>query len=104
MNDYFLKTTDINSLNTSLVSANIMFEDQNNIYQCREGYQCDIIGIIYDKTGDGKIDILTNLANVAFVPVSGYHCNLRTDEPLTANQQALLPLISKPTKIQRVWL
>lgn len=91
MTDYYLRTTNHAALISALQSANLLDEDQNCIHDL------SIIGTIYEPTGRTLDDEQEMQA------IDGYHANLRTREPLTADQMALLPIIDKPNNPVRVY-
>jgi len=123
MKNYYLKSTDKETLYSALESANIVEkfydpEDENNIrpenldleaewspsgefnWITKEGYSLDEIGTIYKQS----TNMVTNENGDEFpelVAQDGYHANLLAN--LTDEQIALLPVIDAPSTPYRVW-
>jgi hypothetical protein len=64
-----------------------------------DGYDLDIVGIIYKPTGETDAD-----GNPVMEKIDGYHANIRKwDGDFTEEQLAALPLIVPPNKPVRIW-
>lgn len=99
MNDYYLKTTDLQSLWNVLILYNLAERSPDTGEYFAKGIALDIIGTIYKPTGNTiTVDGLTFPEQE---PVEGFHANIRGD--LTAEQIASLPLILAPATPYRVW-
>ena len=102
MQDYYLKTTDIQTLWNLLLEqglAETVTDPEGRPHNVAKGIALDIIGTIYKPTGN-----MVTSGDLTFpeqLPVEGFHANIRGD--LTSEQQAALPLISAPATPYRVW-
>jgi hypothetical protein len=96
MTDHHLKAIDQAALQAALESAGILDAEGFVV----DGYALDIIGTIYEPTGETAPDGDGNQIPV-MVPVDGYHANLRG--VLTTEQMEKLPLIAAPNTPYRVW-
>lgn len=92
MNDYYLKASDDGSLMSALREAGIT-DGQGN---CLVGNDLSVIGNIPAFIAMDDDDVPPML--------DGWHANLRTTVPLTAAQQAMLPLIPAPSSPVRGWV
>jgi hypothetical protein len=64
-----------------------------------EGYDLDIVGIIYKPTGE-----VDEEGNPEMEPIEGYHANIRKwVGDFTEEQLASLPLIEAPSSPSRIW-
>lgn len=104
MKNYYLKFTDQAELEETLISAGL--GSIQPVYGTKSDTQfvptiiLDVIGLIYKPTGNA----LTTEDGIQYpemLPIDGWHANAKAE--LTAEQEALLPLIEKPTTPHRVW-
>jgi hypothetical protein len=103
MQDYYLKTTDLNTLWDLLFSAGLAdsFTDADGqIVNIPKNISLDIIGTIYKPTGN-MIEIDNGLLIEEQLPIDGFHVNIRGN--LTEEQKQKLPLITPPRTPYRVW-
>jgi hypothetical protein len=64
-----------------------------------DGYDLDIVGIIYKPTGE-----VDEEGNPVMEPIEGYHANIRKwVGDFTEEQLASLPLIEAPSSPSRIW-
>jgi hypothetical protein len=103
MNDYYLKTTDLETLWNLLLELDLATTITNpdaSTVNIPKGINLDIIGTIYKPTGHKVLD--NNGYQIdEFKPLDGCHANIRGN--LTLEQQAALPLIEAPATPYRVW-
>lgn len=106
MKNYYLKFIDQADLENTLISAGLasmqpVFGTENDT-QFIPSFEItlDIIGLIYKPTGN-TLTTEDGLQYPETLPIDGYHANLKAE--LTVDQEALLPLIPKPTTPYRVW-
>lgn len=97
MRNYYLKFEDQAELESILISLGLA-----EIYdkQFFPKTNLDVIGLIYKPTGV----ILTAEDGMKYpemLPLEGWHANLKDD--LTAEQEAVLPLIETPNAPYRKW-
>lgn len=88
--DYFLKAESEAALWQALEAAGIV-ESIDGSFVKKQGYDLDIIGVIFKTTGE------------IVEQIDGYHANIRTVSELTEEQIAVLPLIEAPSTPTRVW-
>ena len=77
MNDYYLRASSKSHLDEAISSSGV-----DSLLECA--------GAVIDLIGPVGAD-------------SRYHANLRTQDPLEASQEALLPVIDPPETPYRVW-
>jgi hypothetical protein len=103
--DYFLKAASQQDLDTALAAAGItrVITDENDAVVARivkPAYALDVIGVTYAET-----DKVTTREDGSYAPVMaaqpGFFANLRGT--LTADQEAVLPLIPAPKTPSRMW-
>lgn len=104
MKNYYLKFIDHADLEDTLIAAGLaeiqpIFGTENDT-QFISNVTLDIIGLIYKPTGN-TLTTEDGLQYPETLPIDGYHANLKAE--LTVDQEALLPLINKPTTPYRVW-
>lgn len=120
--DYYIKASDEQSLWSALEAAGLAkkeFDPADPLNQAPEdaegwqptgafewrktdGYDLDIIGVIFKPTGETGED--ANGEYQIVEPLEGYHANLRMwGGELSDEQKAALPLIEKPNTPTRVW-
>lgn len=114
--DYYLKSTDEESLWEALESAGLAYKqyDREDALNKPTGdfnwvptgafdwvakTQLDIIGTIYVPTGETTEE--NGIPIQVTEAIEGFHANLR--DQLTEEQQSLLPLIDAPATPTRVW-
>lgn len=97
MKDYFLRAENRQAMDQALQSAGLLSYIEGEPVL---GAAVDYVGTIYRPTGVMLLD-----AEGGEYPemraVDGYHANLRAD--LTAEQEALLPIIEAPNQPQRIF-
>lgn len=95
MQPYILKAVDEAALNEALIAAGVLIEVDDDAHVA-PGFDLDVIGVIhldsgkFDKDGDPVFDAQ-----------EGYHANLMGE--LTAEQEALLPIIPMPNQRYRIF-
>lgn len=97
MQNYYLKFEDQAELEETLISLGLA-EIYNEQFIPKTNL--DVIGLIYKPTGV----ILTAEDGMKYpemLPLEGWHANLKDD--LTAEQEAVLPLIETPNAPYRKW-
>lgn len=92
--DYYLKATNEASLWSALEAAGLVDDEHQPV-----GIALDVIGLIYQPTGD--VQIVGGIEQPVMAVIPGYHANIRGD--LTAEQIAALPLVPEPSTPYRVW-
>jgi len=95
--NYYLKTTDEQSLWLALEAANLAVKDGDPEEWRFTGTALDIIGTIYKETGA----MLTDEEGMQYpemVAVEGFHANLIAEDGLEG-----LPEVSAPATPYRVW-
>ena len=103
MNDYYLKTTDLNTMWSLLLESGLatVYQNMDGVDTFMpNGIALDIIGTIYKPTGNMTVDN-NGFSFPEYQPVEGFHANIRGN--LTEEQQAALPLIEAPATPHRVW-
>ena len=103
MNDYYLKTTDSETLWNLLFAvglAETITDSEGNTFNVAKDIALDIIGTIYKPTGN-VITTDDGLTYPEQAPIDGFHANIRGS--LTDEQQAGLPLVGTPANPYRVW-
>lgn len=124
MKNYYLKTTDADTLWSVLESLNLAEkvydpEDENNQRPVSDNLEeeiewspsgrfdwvekkcnLDVIGTIYQKTGNMLTDSEGN-EYPEMQAIEGFHANLKAN--LDEDQEAALPLISAPATPYRKW-
>jgi hypothetical protein len=103
MTDYYLKTTDVETLWDILVGLDLVetyVDDNGHTRHQAKGIDLDIIGEIYRPTEVITTDSM-GLQYPEYAPIEGFHANIRGE--LTEAQQAALPLIPAPKTPYRVW-
>jgi hypothetical protein len=110
---YYIKASDEQALWSALESAGLYkkvyseFDEEGNgvgefTWVKTDGYDLDIIGVIYKPTGETGEDENGEYEIVG--PLDGYHANIRKwDGDFTEEQLAALPLIVPPNKPVRIW-
>ncbi len=104
MTDYFIKSTSEQNFWAIMVSSGVELVTEDGVEQriVKNGNSLDVIGVIYESTGnmltDPEIGQFPEMA-----PVPGYHANLRGE--LTEQQLLDLAavLIAEPATPVRVW-
>jgi hypothetical protein len=103
MNDYYLKTTDLETLWNLLLEADLaetITDPDGNSFKVPKNIALDIIGTIYKPTGN-MITTDQGMTYPEQVAIDGFHANIRG--VLTDEQQVALPLVSTPANPYRVW-
>lgn len=99
MQDFFLKAKDEIEFIASLSEASLL-DAQNQQITSTHGLAIDIIGTIYEPTGETFRDEETGEEFPMIQAVEGYHANVRAVELPEALQQFV---ISAPSSPVRVW-
>lgn len=97
MKNYYLKFADQTDLENTLIAAGLA-ETHQEVFT--PSVTLDVIGIIHKPTGK-MLTTNDGMRYPEMMPIVGYHANLKAE--LTEQQEALLPLISKPNTPYRVW-
>lgn len=103
MQDFYLKTTDLNTMWNILLDLNLALVQQDmegNPMYVPNGIALDIIGTIYKPTGN-MITLEGGFQVEEQLPIDGFHANIRG--ALTEEQVARLPLVNPPATPYRVW-
>ncbi|GGE68202.1 hypothetical protein GGR41_000584 [Paenalcaligenes hominis] len=99
MKDYFLRANSRKIIDEALQSAGLLsYIDGESVTP--HDVAIDYVGTIYRPTGHMLLDT-EGEEYPEIKPVEGYHANLRAD--LTAEQEALLPIIEAPNQPQRIF-
>lgn len=97
MKDYFLRANSRKIIDEALQSAGLLsYIDGEYVANAA----IDYVGIVDRPTGRMLLDS-EGEEYPEMAPVEGYHVNLRAD--LTAEQEALLPIIEAPNNPQRIF-
>lgn len=97
MKDYFLRTANIEEMDSALRAAGLISEMDGEEYINVTSRR---VGTLYEPTGEMLVDEDGN-EYAEMKPIEGYHVNLRAE--LTAEQQALLPIIDCPRNPQAIF-
>lgn len=107
--NYFLKTADNAELESKLIEAGLgqvqpVYGGEEGATQfiINDGISLAVIGHIYVPTGEVEIDEIYNIQIPVNVAIDGWHANLKANE-LTAEQEAILPLIPEPSNPVLKW-
>jgi hypothetical protein len=103
MNDYYVKTKDLETLWNLLLDLDLAITITNpdaSTVNIPKGINLDIIGTIHKPTGQKFTDV-NGFQMDEFQALEGFHANIRGN--LTEEQQAALPLIEAPATPYRVW-
>ena len=99
MNDFYLKAPDEKSLFNALEAAGLLSEDGRPLLSSQH-HALDIIGTIYEPTGETFVDEETGEEYPVTQAVEGYHANVRAETLPESLQQFVIPAPSAPV---RVW-
>lgn len=99
MTDFYLRAESREELEDALESVGLIGEDGRPIV-ATHSFALDIIGMIYEPTGETFVDEETGEEFPVMQAVEGYHANVRAETLPESLQQFAIPAPSAPV---RVW-
>lgn len=99
MTDFYLRAASREEFDSALQSAGLIGEDGCPILAARN-LALDVIGTIYEPTGETFTDEETGEEYPVMQAVEGYHANVRAETLPESLQQFAIPAPSAPV---RVW-